>query len=90
MPMTARNTMKDKSSLSGYAREAIDQGMEAKDDLEEMAHTAGRSIRRFLTSGKKEITEAAEVCTSAIRERPVQSSLIALGAGFLLAKLLRR
>lgn len=61
-----------------------------RDELEHAAHHAGSSIREFLHNTGDEVSQVSEAVTTKIREKPVQSTLVALGAGFLLGALFRR
>jgi len=54
------------------------------------AHDAGRKVRGFIDSATDELTHAKETVTKEIRTNPVQSSVIALGVGFVLGALFRR
>ena len=60
------------------------------DDLEAAANTAGRKVRQYFDTASDEITHAAETVTTQIRNKPVQSSLMALGVGFVIGALFRR
>ena len=61
-----------------------------RDDLQNAANRTGRSVREFFHTASDEFNHAADSVTTQIRHKPVQSSLIALGAGFILGALLRR
>ncbi len=86
---TVQSSVKPKS-YSSYDTETDSGYEEARDDLRDMANKAGRTIRTAFSTGKREIHDVADNVTSTIRSRPVQSCVIALGAGFVLASLLRR
>lgn len=60
------------------------------DNMTMMAHRAGQKLSGLLGSVYNSTSQTAEAVTTEIRRRPVQSSLIALGAGYVLAALLRR
>jgi ElaB/YqjD/DUF883 family membrane-anchored ribosome-binding protein len=60
------------------------------DDLEYAANTAGRKVRQYFDTASDEISHAAEAVTTQIRSKPLQSSLVALAAGFVLGALFRR
>lgn len=62
----------------------------AKHDLAEMAHDAGTKVRHLFDSASSEISHATDVVSAQVRNKPLQSSLIALTAGFVLGALLRR
>lgn len=64
---------------------AVDQ-----DNLTEMARNAGQKLSGMLGGTYTNVSKSAEVVTREIRNRPVQSALIALGAGYVLAALFRR
>lgn len=59
-------------------------------DLHDTANKAGRKVRDLYNAASKEIGGDIDMVKSQIRRKPVQSSLIALGAGFLLGALIRR
>ncbi|MBY0407936.1 MAG: hypothetical protein K2Q01_09610 [Rickettsiales bacterium] len=61
-----------------------------QDGLANMAHRAGQKLSSTLGTAYKEATHASEVVTREICNKPVQSAVIALGAGYILAALLRR
>ena len=62
----------------------------AKTDLRQAAYDTGAKVRRLFTNFKDEITDTTGTVTRAVRNKPVQSTLLALGAGFILGSLLRR
>ncbi len=78
-------TNKDKlaSNLNHDAHNAVD-------DLHNVAHKAGCKIRNMYDAATTEISDDFGIVTSKIRKSPVQSSLLALGAGLVLGVLLRR
>jgi ElaB/YqjD/DUF883 family membrane-anchored ribosome-binding protein len=61
-----------------------------RDEIEDAAHRTGRSVREFLHAANDEFHHAQDVVTNQIRTKPVQSTLVALGAGFVLGALFRR
>jgi len=61
-----------------------------RDELEEAARRTGTSVREFLHIAGDELSHASEAVTGQIRNKPMQSALIALGAGFVLGALFRR
>ena len=63
---------------------------EAKDDLSATANKVGRKVRSFVDSAEDEFTHVRKTVTEHVHEKPVQSSFIALGIGFVLGALLRR
>lgn len=63
---------------------------EAKQELREVANSAGRKVRKLFDSTREELNHATDQVTTQIRSKPVQSSMIALGVGIALGALLRR
>jgi hypothetical protein len=63
---------------------------DTKNDLQDTAAQVGNKVNNFVGSASDEISHAASTATNRIRGNPVQSSLIALGTGFILGTLLRR
>ena len=61
-----------------------------KSDLRSAANEAGHKVRHFIDDASDRITHASETVTTQIRSNPVQSSMIALGVGFLVGLLARR
>jgi len=59
-------------------------------DLREVASKAGRTVRNYFDAACNEVTHGTETVTTQIRQKPVQSSMIALGLGFVLGALFRR
>lgn len=60
------------------------------DELCDAANKAGRAVSSAYYAASDEIIDAAEAVKTKIRTNPIQSSLIALAAGFVLSALLRR
>jgi ElaB/YqjD/DUF883 family membrane-anchored ribosome-binding protein len=69
---------------------ANDMAREAKGDLRDAANTAGRKVRKLFDTTREELSQATDTVTTQIRNKPVQSSLIALAAGVVLGALIRR
>jgi len=69
---------------------ASETAEEARVELRDAAEKAGRKVRTFLHSASDEIGHASDTVKTQIRSNPVQSSLIALGVGFVLGALFRR
>lgn len=61
-----------------------------RDDIEDIARHAGRQMRDLANSAEESVAAATETVTGRIRDNPVQSTLMALGAGFLLGLFFRR
>ena len=82
------NDTKDAAQRAGATvREAADQ---IGSDARSVAHRAGAEARRVFSTAKDEFDHATEFAGGQIRQRPVQATLLALGAGLLLGALLRR
>jgi ElaB/YqjD/DUF883 family membrane-anchored ribosome-binding protein len=61
-----------------------------KEDVESLAHSAGRRMRGAIDEAQTSVTEATGNATAVIRDNPIQSSVIALGVGMLFGLLMRR
>jgi len=62
----------------------------AKDGIIDAANDVSHKVGGFMKSACDNVSNTADSLTSEIRNKPVQSTLIAMGAGFLLSTLLRR
>ena len=76
-----------KSNIANDTSNAI---YEVKDDLHAVVNKAGRKLRSAYDTASEELHHATDVVTTQIRQKPVQSSMIALGVGVLIGALLRR
>ncbi len=79
-----------KTSAQHIRDDARYTASEVKDDLRGTADRAGRKVRNFIDSTTHELSHAKDAVSSHVHEKPMQSSLIALGVGFLLGSLFRR
>ena len=79
-----------KNAANNVKREARNSSDDVVSDLSAYANKAGRKVRNLISTASDEFSHATEVVTGEIRSNPVRSSLIALGAGFVLGALLRR
>lgn len=59
-------------------------------ELADRAENAGAEVRRYFTDASQRFENAGSDIEQAIHEKPVQSTLIALGVGVLLGMLFRR
>lgn len=57
---------------------------------EQKAREAGVKVRHVIDAASGEVTEVAEVVETRILEKPVQSTMIALGIGLVLGAILGR
>ena len=89
---SAANDLKNdvKSAARNIKDEAKNTAYDAYDDLSSAANRTGRKVRTLIDSAGGEISNATEGLTTQIKGAPVQSSLLALAAGFFLGVLLRR
>jgi len=79
-----------KNSAQNIQDNARETASEVGDDLRVTANNAGRKVRSFIDSTSEEFSHATKTVTDHVHEKPMQSSLIALGIGFVLGTLLRR
>lgn len=82
------NEAKDAANTIG--REARDAAEDAAYDARSIAHRAGQEARRVFSHAKDEFEHATDTVGSQIRNHPVQSTLLALGAGLLIGAFLNR
>ncbi len=61
-----------------------------KDSTVDRAREAGTKVRHLIDEASGEVREISTAIESRVNEKPMQSSLIALGAGFILGMLLSR
>lgn len=73
-----------------FSQAAQSEYAEKKAQIYEVANHAGQRMREFVNTAGTELEHASEVVSTHIRTKPVQSSLIALGAGLFLGMLLRK
>jgi ElaB/YqjD/DUF883 family membrane-anchored ribosome-binding protein len=66
-------------------------------DVTYIANKAGKEVRHYvdaandyIDNAKNEITYATDMVTKEVRNNPLRSALLALGAGFILGALFRR
>ena len=77
-------------TFTNAKREAWDKISDAKDDVENAAHRAGKKVRNYIDSAGDELVHASDSVKTQIRNKPVQSSVIALAIGFVIGTLLGR
>lgn len=101
MYMSNRNVKENlesgKEAMHGAADTARETVIEIKDDLNDVVHRAGavankagRKVRNLVDTASHEVAHAGKSVSAHIKDKPVQSSLMALGAGIVLGVLLRR
>ncbi len=87
---TKEGTPSIKSSSRTIGEDIHEAADAAEHDLRATANKMGRKVRGFLDESSEGISHAAETVSTRIHEKPVQSSMIALGVGVVLGILLRR
>ena len=96
MSYTSATEKKDEAinNAKKAGRQFEDAGRQAvndvKNDLASAAHNAGQEVRRRLNTAVEKAEEVTSDVESRIRNKPVESTLLALGAGFLIGFLARR
>ena len=70
-------------------RDAWDKVIDAKDNIEDAAHKAGKQVRGYIDTASDEIAQASDTVKTQIRSNPVQSTVIALVAGLILGRFFR-
>ena len=61
-----------------------------KDQVQDAAEKAGTNLRDYYEQKRSELSELADDFSTTVRNKPIQTSLIAVAFGFLLGKLLSR
>jgi ElaB/YqjD/DUF883 family membrane-anchored ribosome-binding protein len=84
------NTIKDaKNTAINLRDEAIDTAYDVKDELRDAANKTGKKVRSFFNTASDDLSQVADSASRQIRKNPVQTSLVALAAGFVLGALFR-
>jgi ElaB/YqjD/DUF883 family membrane-anchored ribosome-binding protein len=78
------------NDLKSAADDIAAQGREAVDNVAEYANEVGQKFRGFVDRTLESSSKVSSGVQDEIRSNPVRSSLIALGAGFILGALLTR
>ena len=90
-PATKDATLKDaKNSASNIRDEAVSTAYGIQEDVHNAANHVGRRVRGFFDSASDEMHHMTDSVSQQVRSNPVQSTMIALGAGFVLGILFRR
>ena len=86
-----KETIHDFRNTAGALKSDLQNAADkAETTLRDTAYNAGRKAKEIWGTASDEISQATDTVTTQIRKKPVQSSLIALGAGVILGLLLRR
>lgn len=82
------------NNLKQAGRNFQDAGRDAAEELGsnlvEKAEQAGEEVRRYVSNVSEKMASAGSDLEHTIKEKPVQSTLIALGAGIILGMLFRK
>ncbi|MBW8733352.1 MAG: hypothetical protein JF571_03405 [Asticcacaulis sp.] len=78
------------NDLKNAADDLAGQGRDAVDSVSEYANEAGQKFRSFVDRTLESTNRVSSGIQDEVRTNPVRSSMIALGAGFILGALLTR
>ncbi|MBW8882965.1 MAG: hypothetical protein JF615_16535 [Asticcacaulis sp.] len=78
------------NDLKNTADDLATQGRDAVDSVSEYANEAGQKFRSFVDRTLESTNRVSSGIQDEVRTNPVRSSMIALGAGFILGALLTR
>jgi ElaB/YqjD/DUF883 family membrane-anchored ribosome-binding protein len=87
---TKADAKKAQAKATQAAEAARDTVIDLQEDLRSTANRLGRRVRDAYDHAGEELGQAREQVTTRIKQKPVESSLIALGVGFILGALFRR
>ncbi|HEY7492473.1 MAG TPA: hypothetical protein VIH59_15355 [Candidatus Tectomicrobia bacterium] len=77
--------------LGAQARDqARDMGMQVKEGTQEVIHQVGETASEYYEQGRKAVGQLEKTLEGYIREKPLQSLLIAAGVGMLAGLLWRK
>ena len=76
-----------KDTFNAAKNDFRDAASDKVENFRDKAEWAGRRVRDYVGSATDEISHYSDVAANSIRSNPVQSTLIALGAGFLIGLL---
>lgn len=76
--------------LNGSAQNGKSDTIFNRDDIEDMANRAGKSVREFMTDKREKFTDATDQAEAVIKDRPFASAAAMFAGGMLFAALLRR
>ena len=84
---SARTAEANIRDAAGHVR-AI--GGTVQDNLRDFAYEAGQRVNDYVSAGRERAQHVAEDYADTVRERPIQTSLIALGLGVIVGIFLNR
>lgn len=87
---TKENANEVKSDVRKTVNSAKRDAENMENDLEAFAHNTGRKARQYFESAGEHLADTAHRVEDEIKDNPLRSTLLALGAGFLLGALFRR
>lgn len=76
--------------LSDTPANGISQTIFSKEELQDMANKAGKSVRDFVSDKREKFTDATEQAETTIKDRPFISAAAIFASGVVLATLLAR
>ncbi|HEU5046692.1 MAG TPA: hypothetical protein VFT64_02505 [Rickettsiales bacterium] len=89
--MLSAATKENANEVKSDVRKTVNSAKrDAENDLEAFAHNTGRKARHYFESASEHLADTAHLVEDEIRDNPMRSTLLALGAGFLLGALFRR
>ena len=84
------NTAKIKQSAEAIRGDVLKTVEHAKEGARYVADEAKTRANEYASTARDQISETQDVLVERIRSQPLQAGLVAFGAGFLLALLLKR
>lgn len=92
---SADNTIREAKTTAASAKRDVraaanDTASTAGGELTVIAERAGKQVRHFIDTAEHQLHDVSDKVSSEIRQHPLRSGAIAVGAGVLLGMLLRR
>lgn len=84
------STQKLKNDAREGARDIRDTAEELGSEIRHAAQRTGQTVNELWHSAGDEVSQVTDTVAAHIRNKPVQSSLVALAAGFVIGALFRR
>jgi ElaB/YqjD/DUF883 family membrane-anchored ribosome-binding protein len=79
-----------RDNVARTKREARNSANQAEDSIVGVAENAGRKVRDFIDDTSDKLQDTGDRIKQEVNDNPMQSTLIALGAGFVLGMLFSR
>jgi ElaB/YqjD/DUF883 family membrane-anchored ribosome-binding protein len=88
----AKDMQRDAKDAAYSAKRDVGKslGGEGRETITEFASEAGRTARNYFEAANDYVGHTADKVNDEIHSNPVRSSLLALGAGFIIGSLFRR